>query len=416
MALSTTRKSKIEIVSPAGNPEKLNFAVKYGADAVYFGGKDFNLRDSADNFDIPEIAEALETCEKAGLKTIFLLNSFLHENRIAEAGEYIEQIKDFRFGAIMISDPGMLMLLKEAGIKSPVHLSTQMSTLNHLAMKFWIDNGIKRIVLARETTLDEIKQIRDCTDAELEIFVHGAVCVSYSGRCLLSRFLSGRDANLGECSHPCRWNYALVEEKREGSHLDIVEHARGTEILSSKDLCLIGKLHEYINAGVNAFKIEGRMKSIYYTANTTRVYSHALKNISEKGIDKNFLSFYEEELDLVSHRPYTDDIFNEFGNKGFSEIPYINKTMFLGYKKSGGDNESEAYIKTFNPIYVNEDVEAIFPITENKIKDGTFHVADIRDDDMKSVPMAQPGRLYLIRFDKAVDNNAIFRRRLKKDD
>ena len=412
MASSTTRKNKVEIVSPAGNPEKLAFAIKYGADAVYFGGKDFNLRDSADNFNIQEISDALETCKKSGVRTIFLLNSFLHENRINEARTYIERIKDFDFGAVMISDPGMLMLLKEMGLKLPIHLSTQMSTLNHLAVKFWMDNGIKRIVLARETTLDEIKQIREFTDAEIEIFVHGAVCVSYSGRCLLSRFLSGRDANLGECSHPCRWNYALVEEKREGAHLEIIEHARGTEILSSKDLCLIGKLHEYVNAGVNAFKIEGRMKSIYYTANTTRIYSHALKNTTGTGVNKNFLRFYEQELDLVSHRPYTDNIFNEFENTGFTEIPYISKALFMGYMESRGDDESEAHVKAFNPIYVNDDIEAIFPITGDEIKDGSFRVADIRDDNMNSVQMAQPGRIYLIRFDKAVDSNAIFRKKL----
>ena len=231
----------------------------------------------------------------------------------------------------MVSDPGMLMLLKEADIKPDIHLSTQMSTLNRMSIKFWNNAGIKRIVLARETTLDEIKSIRDNTDAEIEIFAHGALCISYSGRCLLSRFLSGRDANQGSCSHPCRWNYALVEEKRAGNHLEIIEHAAGTEILSSKDLSLINVLPGFVNAGVNAFKLEGRMKSVYYAANITRIYKHALETIINKNDYNKFLPFYLDELDLVSHRPYTSDLFNEFDNLKFNEIPYIKKVLFLGY-------------------------------------------------------------------------------------
>ncbi len=345
------------------------------------------------------------------MKTIFLLNSFLHENRIDDAKRYIERIKEFKFDAIMISDPGMFILLKETDVKPPVHLSTQMSTLNHLSIKFWNDSGIKRIVLARETTLDEIKSIREHTGSEIEIFAHGALCMSYSGRCLLSRFLSGRDANLGECSHPCRWKYALIEEKRPGNHMEIIEYAKGTEILSSKDLCLLEKLPQYVNAGVNAFKIEGRMKSLYYAANTTRIYKHAIQNIKDNEIDKQFLPFYLSELDLVSHRPYTDDLFNEFDNMGFTKIPYIKKVLFLGYKLDDGKDETEAYIKTFNPIYLDEEIEAIFPLSGAKIKDDKFRIKEIVDEE-KSVDMAQPGRLYLIRFDKAVDNDAIFRRRL----
>ncbi len=412
MDSSTSRNCKVEIVSPAGNLEKLIFAVKYGADAVYFGGEEFNLRDNAANFNLEEINEGIEICGKAGVKTIFLLNSFLHENRIGDAKRYIEKIKNFDFDAIMISDPGMLMLLKEAGVQPAIHLSTQMSTLNHLAIKLWNELGIKRIVLSRETSLDEIKTIREHTNAEIEIFVHGALCVSYSGRCLLSRFLSGRDANLGECSHPCRWKYALIEEKRPGNHMEIIEHAHGTEILSSKDLCLLEKLPNYIEAGVNAFKIEGRMKSLYHAANTTRIYKHAIQNLTSDASDNDILSFYQEELDLVSHRPYTDDLFNEFDNMGFTKIPYVKKVLFLGYKSATGKNKTEAYVKTFNPIYQNEEIEAIFPLNDTAIKDGKFQVKEIVDHDEKVVDMAQPGKVYLIRFDKAVDNDAIFRRKL----
>ncbi|MBN2402918.1 MAG: U32 family peptidase [Spirochaetes bacterium] len=414
MVSLTDRNYKPEIVSPAGNLEKMKLAVKYGADAVYFGGKEFNLRDQSGNFSFEEIKEGLRICRHAGVKSIFLMNSFLHEKDIENAKEYIKQIRDFAFNAVMVSDPGMLMLLKEAGIKPDIHLSTQMSTLNRMSIGFWKDAGIKRIVLARETTLDEIKSIREHTDAEIEIFAHGALCVSYSGRCLLSRFLSGRDANQGSCAHPCRWNYALVEEKRAGSHLEIIEHAAGTEILSSKDLSLINVLPDYVNAGVNAFKLEGRMKSLYYAANITRIYKHALQTIINKNDYSKFLPFYTDELDLVSHRPYTGDLFNEFNNLEFNEIPYIKKVLFLGYAISAGKDETEAYIKTFNPVYLNEEIDAIYPIINSNIKDCKIAVKEIIDEDKnETVEMARPDKIYLIRFNKAIDSDAILRRRLK---
>ncbi len=414
MVSSINKNYKPEIVSPAGSLEKLKMAVKYGADAVYFGGKEFNLRDQAENFSPEGIKEGLMICRDAGVKTIFLMNSFLHEKDIESAREYIEQIKDFNFTAIMVSDPGMLMLLKDAGVKPDIHLSTQMSTLNRLSVRFWNDAGIKRIVLARETTLDEIKSIRDNTDTEIEIFAHGALCISYSGRCLLSRFLSGRDANQGSCSHPCRWNYALVEEKRPGNHLEIIEHARGTEILSSKDLCLINVLPEYVKAGVNAFKLEGRMKSLYYAANITRIYKHAIEAIINKKDFNKYLQFYLDELDLVSHRPYTSDLFNEYDNLSFNEVPYIQKTLFLGYAAGRGRDDTEAYIKTFNPIYFNEEIDAIYPIIGSEIRDCKIKVKEIRDDNKnESVEMARPDNIYLIKFDKAIDSDAILRRRLR---
>ncbi|HXK65777.1 MAG TPA: peptidase U32 family protein, partial [Spirochaetota bacterium] len=229
MALKTGK--NIELVAPAGNFEKLQAAVHYGAHAVYFGGQQYNLRATTKNFSIPEIEQAVAYAHTHNVKAIFLLNAFLHESDIPVVTEYIQHIKHIPFDAIMVSDPGMSLLVKEH-LNVPLHLSTQMSTLNHLAAKFWASHGISRIVLARETTLEEIKQIREHTDIELEIFCHGALCISYSGRCLLSRYLSGRDGNQGNCSHPCRWKYSLVEEKRPGNHLDIIEYSCGTEILS----------------------------------------------------------------------------------------------------------------------------------------------------------------------------------------
>jgi U32 family peptidase len=302
-------------------------------------------------------------------------------------------------------------LLKESGINSDIHLSTQMSTLNHLSIKFWNQAGIKRIVLARETSLDEIRMIREHTDAEIEIFAHGALCIAYSGRCLLSRFMTGRDANNGDCSHPCRWTYSLIEKKRPENFMDIIEHESGTEILSSLDLCLINKLEEYINAGVNAFKIEGRMKSVYYTANTTRIYKHALQCVGTDSFREN-LDFWKRELDLISHRPFTDDLFNEFENTGFKKIQYVNKAMFMGYKTSIGESDS-VEVKIGNPIRIGDVLEAIFPIKE-KVIDGKFTVLEIITQDGLNVEMARPDEIYKIRFNGIVEDNAIFRKTLEK--
>ncbi|MEW6527930.1 MAG: peptidase U32 family protein [Spirochaetota bacterium] len=404
MALKTDK--KIELVAPAGNLEKLKAAVHYGADAVYFGGQQFNLRATTKNFSIPEIEQAVAYAHEHNVKAIFLLNAFLHECDIPFVTEYIQHIKHIPFDAIMISDPGMALLVKE-NIQVPLHLSTQMSTLNHLAVKFWALQGISRIVLARETTLEEIKQIRQHTDIELEIFCHGALCISYSGRCLLSRYLSGRDANQGNCSHPCRWKYSLVEEKRPGNHLDIIEYAHGTEILSSKDLCLINRIPDYINAGVNAFKIEGRMKSLYYTANVTRIYRHAIDTFLNGGDSNQYKNFWQNELDLVSHRPYTDDLFNEFDNSSFDGIPYIKKTLFMGYCI----DQQKNLVKVFNPIYKGDSYDALYPIVHNQIHDSPITVVDIVVDGT-SVPMAQPNTIATIIFDKPLRQWAILRKRL----
>lgn len=401
---------KIEIVSPAGNLEKLRFAVKYGADNIYFGGSDFNLRVQADNFTNDDLREGVELCRQNGVKTTFLLNSYLHEEDIKNAESYIEMMTGMGFDSVMVSDPGMMILLKGSGIKTEFHLSTQMNVLNHLAVKFWMDAGFSRIVLARETSAEEIKMIKRHTGAEIEVFAHGALCIAYSGRCLLSRYLSGRDANSGDCSQPCRWRYSLMEEKRPGSYLDMIEHARGTEILSSKDLCLMDRLEEYIDAGVDAFKIEGRMKSLYHCANTTRVYKHAVSLAGTLEFNEK-LPFWIEELDLISHRPYTNDLFNEFGEMGFSGVPYIKKASFAGYRYEGTDTSEEIKVKTFNPIYKDELFDGIYPIKE-KVIDDRYRVVKITDDAGNEIGMARPGAVCSIKFDKPVFEDAIFRKRL----
>lgn len=410
MDSKTGKSVKAEIVAPAGNAKKLRFAVLYGADAVYFGGDEFNLRVRADNFSPEDIEKSLDLCRNSNVKTIFLLNSFLHEKDLSGVRAYLREIKRFHFDALMVSDPAMKMLIDEAGIDSETHLSTQMSAMNHLAVRFWRDAGFSRIVLARETSLEEIKMIRSECDAELEIFVHGALCVAYSGRCLLSRYLTGRSANQGDCSQPCRWNYSLIEKKRPGNYLDIIEHGTGTKILSSMDLCMIEKLQDFINAGVSAFKIEGRMKSIYYAANTTRIYKHA---VSLAGTDEfaSNLPFWKNELDLISHRPYTADIFNEFNNIPFESIPYIKKALFMGTREDETGPCIEAMIRAFNPFTAGDCLEVIYPIN-GTIKDHGVTVHSITGMDDEPVETARPGNTYRVRFDRSVENHALFRKKL----
>ncbi len=400
---------KPHLVAPAGTFDKLRFAVRYGAHEVYFGGEMFNLRAGSGNFPLDDIEKSIALCNQENVKAIFLLNSFLHESDIGNIREYLSAIKQYAFSAIMISDPGMIYLLRDAGIRAPLHLSTQMSTLNRFAARFWEEAGISRIVLAREATLDDIKRIREHTHAELEVFVHGALCISYSGRCLLSRFFTGRDANRGECTHPCRWKYAIVEENREGNHLDIIEHARGTEILSSKDLCLIRRMPEYVRAGVDAFKIEGRMKSVYYTANTTRVYAEALSLVHDAEAFSQRLPFWRRELELVSHRPYTEDMFNEFeGMKGNISIPTIKGARFLGYYVEQGRDETEIIMMVRNPFSTGDTIEAIYPIIDHAVRDRTYRVCEIADGTA-IVQTAQSGKIHRVRFDAPVEAHAVFR-------
>lgn len=410
MALLTDRNLNSSIVAPAGNLAKLKSAIYYGADEVYFGGSSFNLRNQANNFSLDELAEAAEFCKKHKVKSVFLLNSFLHEKSLVQAREYIKEIKDYHFDAVMISDPGMLALVDEAGLDCERHLSTQMSTLNHLSVKFWENAGFNRIVLAREVTLEEIKALRGETSIQLECFIHGALCVAYSGRCLLSRYMSGRDANLGSCAQPCRWKFSLVESSRPGNYMPVFEENGGTEILSSKDLCLLSQLPEYVAAGIDAFKIEGRMKSVYYTANVVRIYKDALNTIKKGGDFESKLPFWLEELDLVSHRPYTEDLFNEFQEKGYYGIPYIQKAEYLGFLEENLV-DGTALVSTSNPIYKDEEISCIAPITDGNVEDiAALYVEAIFDENGLEQEVAKQDRRYRIRFAQQVPERAIFRR------
>ena len=293
-----------ELLAPAGNMEKLETALRYGADAVYCGIERFSLRALAGNLTIPELSRGCELAHSLGKRLYLTLNAYLRPDEEPIVRRLLRELLQVPVDAYILADPGMLSLVRQIDPEREVHLSTQANTTSAAAAYFWQSQGVKRLNLARELNLTEIKQIRANSEVELEVFVHGAMCMAYSGRCLLSAGLSGRSANRGTCSHPCRWKYSLQEETRPGEYLPIEEDDRGTYIFNSRDLCLIEHLPELIGAGVDSLKIEGRMKSLYYVAAVTRVYRAALDAWRDNPDNCQVDPLWLRELEAVSHRPY----------------------------------------------------------------------------------------------------------------
>ncbi|RWX51535.1 putative protease [Candidatus Electrothrix marina] len=306
-----------ELLAPAGNMEKLITAVHYGADAVYLGGSNYSLRAGAGNFNNQDISKAVAYAHERKVKVYIALNIFAHNRDLKQFTEHLRSLRDTGADGLIVADPGILLLCKETVPDMPVHLSTQANVTNSHSVRFWASQGVRRINLARELSLREIRDIRQGTDTELEIFVHGALCISYSGRCMLSNYLTGRDANQGSCAHPCRYSYALVEEKRPGVYFPVEEDERGTYIFNSRDLCLLSRLPELVAVGVDAIKIEGRMKSMGYVGAAVRVYRAALDFIKERAdqgteVEQIVLpESFRKEINKVGTRGQTENFFNE---------------------------------------------------------------------------------------------------------
>ena len=296
---------KPELLAPAGNMEKLRIAVHYGADAVYLGGKNYGLRNLADNFTREEMAEAVEYAHARGVKVYLTINIYPNNADIAGLYQYLEDLAEIPFDAYIAADPGVVAIISEVSPDRPIHLSTQANTTNWKSAQFWHKLGIARINLAREMSLEDIAEVRARVDVELEAFVHGAMCISYSGRCLLSSVMTGRHANRGECAHPCRWSYALVEETRPNEYFPISESENGAFIFNSKDLCLLPYLPELAGTGIDALKIEGRMKGVNYVASVVRVYREAMDRYFDDPASYRCREEWLAELCKISHRGYT---------------------------------------------------------------------------------------------------------------
>lgn len=331
---------KPELLAPAGSPEVLRVAVHYGADAVYIGGEAFGLRAKARNFSGEEMAEAVRWTHEQGRKVYVTVNILAHNADLPAVQTYLEELRTIRPDGLIIADPGVFSLAGRICPEIPRHISTQANNTNAETCRFWAAAGAKRIVTARELSLKEIREIREQIPEEMEIesFVHGAMCISYSGRCLLSNFLSGRDANRGACTHPCRWKYSLVEETRPGEYFPVLENERGTFIFNSKDLCMIGHIPDLCRAGIDSFKIEGRMKTALYVADVTRAYRKAIDDFF-RGPDvfEENRDWYLHEVASGTNRQFTTGFF--YGKPAAEDHIYENSTyvtnrVFLGIVRS----------------------------------------------------------------------------------
>jgi len=357
----------LELLAPAGNMEKLKVAFRYGADACYMAGKKFGLRAFSGNFDEDELVEAVNYAHNLGKKIYITVNIVAHNSDFEGLAEYLKYLQEIGVDAVIVSDMGIMSFVREYAPKLDIHVSTQANITNKHTAKAFCDMGAKRIILARELSIKEIKEIRDYIpdDVEIETFVHGAMCISYSGRCLLSNYLTGRDSNRGACVQACRFEYTICEKSRDGEHYEIQEDDRGTYILNSKDMCMIEHLKDVIDAGVTSFKIEGRMKSAYYVATVVNAYRRALDDlIAGKDFDNALL----EELEKTSHRRYTTGFF--YGEK---DKEYIKDSMpiqsheFMAIVKSDA-KDGYALIEQRNRFKVGETLEVLSPNdTFNKV-------------------------------------------------
>lgn len=353
---------KIELLAPAGNFEKLQTAIRYGADAVYMGGKAFGLRNLADNFTVAEMGKALEYCHARNVKAYLTVNSYPHNGLLLQLEEFLKQISALPFDAYIVADPGVIDLVREISPRMELHLSTQANTINWRSANYWKKQGIRRVNLARETTLDAIAETASKTGMEVEVFVHGALCISYSGRCLLSSAMAGRDANRGECAHPCRWNYHLVEESRPGEYFPIVEDDTGTFIFNSRDLCLLEQIPDIVKSGAASLKIEGRMKGINYVASVLRVYRQAVDEYLANPDAWVCRPEWMDELAKLSHRGYTTGFIygepREVGQEYHAD--YIRSHEFVGRVEELSADGS-VIIEVRNRICKGDQLEFIGP-------------------------------------------------------
>ena len=361
---------KTELLIPASNLEVLKTAVMFGADAVYIGGEAFGLRAKAKNFSPEDMREGIKFAHEHGVRVHVTANILAHNYDLEGAKEYFKELKDIGPDALIIADPGMYSLAKEICPEIERHVSTQANNTNYLTYKFWYEQGAKRVVTARELSLEEIKEIRKNIpdDMEIESFIHGAMCISYSGRCLLSNYFTGRDANQGACTHPCRWKYAVVEEQRPGEYLPVYENERGTYIFNSKDLCMIEHIPDLIDAGIDSFKIEGRMKTALYVATVARTYRKAIDDYLEDPEKyKTNMDWYKAEISKCTYRQFTTGFY--YGKPTdeaqiYDSNTYINEYIYLGIVYEV-DGEGYAHIEQRNKFCKDDVIEIMKPDGRN---------------------------------------------------
>ncbi len=405
--------NKIELLAPAGNLERLQVALQYGADAVYMAGKKFGLRAFAENFDEDGLEAAVSYAHSLGKKVYITVNIFANNDDIDNLPQYFKYLEKIGADAAIVSDLGVFATAREAAPELPIHISTQANTCNYSAARMWHRLGASRIILAREVSLDNIKRIRDEVgdDLELEAFVHGAMCMSYSGRCLLSNFMTGRGANHGECAQPCRWNYYVMEEKRPGEYMQLLEDERGTYVFNANDLCMIRHIPELAQAGISSFKVEGRMKTVNYTATVTKQYRDAMDKYEADPDNYVFEEYWMEELDKASHRPFSTGFF--FGKPDasfqcYDSSVYMRDYGFIG-KVLGYDAEKKLIkIEQRNHFKLGDVVEIMPP----RGKHIGLTLTKLYDENFEEITVApHPQQTVYIPYDESVEKNSIMRRK-----
>ena len=397
--------AKLELLSPAGDMDRLKMAVLYGADAVYLAGTDFGMRAFAGNFTPEELPQAVQFAHDHGVKTHVTVNIMPRNDEIAQLPAYLERLQDAGVDALIVADMGAFTLAKKYAPKCELHVSTQQSIANYACAQAWFDLGAKRVVLARECSLEEIREIRKKVDPQLEIetFGHGAMCVSYSGRCLLSNYMTGRDSNRGACAQPCRYQYALMEEKRPGEYFPVFEDEKGTYILNSRDMCMIDHLEDLMEAGVDCIKIEGRAKSAYYAAIVTGAYRHCIDDIAAgRSIDP----VWRDEVDHVSHRVYSTGFYYGYPGQYTEHSRYIREWQICGIVESCDEN-GLALVSLNNKFHEGDELEIVGPDLR------PFPVVAEGMTDLEGNPLAEPRTpqsKFYIPLPKPVPAKSILRR------
>lgn len=400
---------KPELLAPAGDFEKLRTAVHYGADAVYIGDSRFSLRGKAGNFNEEEMRDAVRYARDKGVKVYVTVNIFPHNRDLPDVAKHIQFVRDIRPDAVILSDPGIFAMFREAAPEIDIHISTQANVTNVRAARFWEQLGARRIVLARELSIEEIREIRRGTGVELEVFVHGSICLSYSGRCYISSFLASRSANRGECTNSCRWNYLLMEEKRNGEYLPVYEDDRGTYLLSSKDLCMIEHLDLLSDAGVESFKIEGRMKGINYAAGVVKVYREAVDALGGQ-TDRRVRERWLRELSMFSSRGFTSGMF--FGRQPDRDYNFDEESYRMSHELVGVVLEvdgEDARIGLKNRLDRGDRLEFLSPGLEEIF----FEVNNIRNEENYGIDTARNQDIILMKVPIGVRKNDLIRRARK---
>lgn len=405
---------KMELLAPAGNMDKLKMALLYGADAVYLGGKSFGLRAFSDNFSLEEMEEAVRYAHGLGKKVHVTVNIFPHNADLNGLPEYLTSLRDIHVDAVLIADPGIFSLARQIVPDLPVHISTQANVTNWASAKFWHDAGAKRVVMAREVSLKDVKAIHDKVPVELEGFVHGAMCISYSGRCLLSNyFTENRDSNRGQCVQCCRFKYNVVEEKRPGQYFPVMEDERGTYIFNSKDLCLLPYLPDLYDAGLCSLKIEGRMKSVHYVATIVKVYRQAIDAYERDPEHFRVLPEWVEELEKISHRPYTRGFSVSRPTEADQVYSHSSNTQtheFIGLVRSYDAERKLALIEQRNHFKVGQTVEFLQP-KGRLVRCAVRRILDEDGQDLDAARHAQ--QVVAVPVDEPLEAYSMMRREMK---